>query len=156
MRHLWCSPHRLLVASCLVLFVLAACDDATGPATGTAITSGFSFGECLGFCFQEVTVAGVNVSYVKRDYGSGETVEGDARLDIPEWQELVGTVDMQALMALPDVIGCPDCADGGAEWIEVGRDGVRKRVRFEFGANLPSIQPLLDAARAQRADILPR
>ena len=155
MRHLSRSPRRLLVRCCLLPVLLAACDDPTAPPTGTVITSGFSFGECLGFCFQEASIMGVRATYVQRDYGSGETVEGDARVDIEAWQELVRTVDMQALIALPDVIGCPDCADGGAEWIEVERDGVRKRVTFEFGQEIPTIQPLLTTARAQRTAILP-
>jgi len=155
MRHLSRSRRRLLGYLCLLPLLLAACDDVTAPRTGTVITSGFSFGECLGFCFQETSIMGVRATYVQRDYGSGETMEGDARLDLEAWQELVQSVDMPALIALPDVIGCPDCADGGAEWIEVVRDGVRKRVTFEFGHEIPTIQLLLTAARTQRTAILP-
>jgi hypothetical protein len=30
------------------------------------------------------------------------------------------------------VIGCPDCADGGAEWLELGFEKEVKRVTFEY------------------------
>ena len=139
----------------LALLLLTGCDDAIAPGASTVITSGYSYGECLGFCFHEMTCRGAFATYVRRDFRTGETLETKARLDIDAWGDLVGAVDMQALRALPDVIGCPDCADGGAEWIEVVRDGVGKRVTFEAGADIPSIQPLLDAARARRAALQP-
>jgi hypothetical protein len=43
--------------------------------------------------------------------------------------------------------GCPDCADGGAEWLEI--DG--KRVTLEFRSDLEPIRPLLQQVRALRA-----
>ena len=153
---LTCRRRHSGAGVCLLAFLLlVGCDDATAPGPSTVITSGFSFGECLGFCFQAVTCRGVFATYVMHDFGKGATVEGEARLDIGAWQELLGAVDMQALQSLPDVIGSPDCADGGAEWIEVVRDGVGKRVTFEFGDDIPSIQPLLDVARGRRQAILP-
>jgi hypothetical protein len=34
---------------------------------------------------------------------------------------------------LPTTIGCPDCADGGAEWIEIELvDGGKHKVTFEY------------------------
>ena len=144
-------------AACAVFLplVLCHCDDATTPSTGTVISSGFSFGECLGFCFQEVSFRGTVASYVMKDQRSGELVEGDVRLAIEAWRALANAVDLDALQALPDIIGCPDCADGGAEWIQVWRDGETTRVAFEYGTAIESIQPLLDVARAQRSAVLP-
>ena len=31
------------------------------------------------------------------------------------WTRVSGALDAAGLRALPDVVGCPDCADGGAE-----------------------------------------
>ncbi len=33
---------------------------------------------------------------------------------------------------MDNVIGCPDCADGGSEWLELGFEGDVKRVTFEY------------------------
>jgi hypothetical protein len=60
-------------------------------------------------------------------------------------------IDFDAFMKLDNVIGCPDCADGGAEWIELQQGDMVHRVTFDHGASIPSIQPLLDRVRALRA-----
>ena len=147
---------RSPLAALLVLaFVLAACaDSSTAPAASVSITTGSSFGECLGYCFQEVTFRGIFAFYVMRDSRTGQTRSGKTRLDLQESGELVQALDMEALQALPGVIGCPDCADGGAEWIEVEGEGGKQRVVFEYGSDLATIQPLLDAARTLRRNVL--
>ena len=94
-------------------------------------------------------------TYSLREWGPVPQVfEGEVVTAPEEFQELLGAVDMQALQALPNVLGCPDCADGGAEWIEVEIGNTLKRVTFEYGAAIPSIQPLLDLVRERRAEIL--
>jgi hypothetical protein len=47
-----------------------------------------------------------------------------------------------------NVIGCPDCADGGGEWIEVSVAGESHRVTFDNGANIEAIQPLIELMRS--------
>ena len=55
---------------------------------------------------------------------------------------------------LDDRIGCPDCADGGAEWIEIdSMDGV-KRVTFENGQTVNGIEPLVEKLRQLRNQYL--
>jgi hypothetical protein len=59
-------------------------------------------------------------------------------------------VDTAAIHALEGVHGCPDCADGGAEWIQIeGADSVR--VTFEYGAELGGIEELQREIRELRA-----
>ena len=36
-----------------------------------------------------------------------------------DWDNLLELLDTEKFYALSEVIGCPDCADGGAEWIEI-------------------------------------
>ena len=40
--------------------------------------------------------------------------------------------------SLDPVYGCPDCADGGAAYLELSRDGVSERVGMELG-NPPDV-----------------
>lgn len=54
-------------------------------------------------------------------------------------------VDVQydSLLALGDRLGCPDCADGGSEWLAFRMvDGRYHKVVFEFGT-IPQSQGLL-------------
>lgn len=37
------------------------------------------------------------------------------------------------ISALPEVIGCPDCADGGAEYVAINADGKQYKITFEYG-----------------------
>ena len=57
---------------------------------------------------------------------------------------------METLLEFEDVIGCPDCADGGGEWIEVTFDDTVKRITFEYGDTLEPIQNLIDQMRIIR------
>jgi hypothetical protein len=56
------------------------------------------------------------------------------------------------------VHGCPDCADGGAEWVQVRASGDSIRATFEYGATLEPIAALQAEIRALRArfEALPR
>jgi hypothetical protein len=47
-------------------------------------------------------------------------------------------------------LGCPDCADGGAEYLELSHKGHKHRVTFEFGKAIPGFETLLAAARKER------
>ncbi|MCF8380132.1 MAG: hypothetical protein K9H49_11175 [Bacteroidales bacterium] len=98
------------------------------------LSYGTSYGECIGYCVKEVRVGG-NIVYTK----SGWDVEGELPdstciltfiMDpLPAYVERVNLADFKKL---DDVIGCPDCADGGAEWLELSIDGEVKRVTFEY------------------------
>ena len=47
------------------------------------------------------------------------------------------------VFALKEIIGCPDCLDGGAEWIEVSCDGKAHRVEFDYHAPPSAISHLV-------------
>ena len=59
-------------------------------------------------------------------------------------------IDLMAIGDLPETIGCPDCADGGGEWIQVFTPMGEARVTFPFGDNVDSISPLLKKIRDMR------
>jgi hypothetical protein len=60
------------------------------------------------------------------------------------------------LDGLPAVIGCPDCADGGAESLTVIGTGGTKTISFDHGAAIKEAQPLLDRVRALRTRLMPK
>jgi hypothetical protein len=46
---------------------------------------------------------------------------------------LIASLDYSAFMNLPATIGCPDCTDGGTEWIELSAPNGGHKVTFEYG-----------------------
>ncbi|CAF1300655.1 unnamed protein product [Rotaria sordida] len=50
-----------------------------------------------------------------------------------QWEQLISLLDLETFTALADRIGCPGCADGGIEWIQVDWADATKRVTFESG-----------------------
>ena len=54
-----------------------------------------------------------------------------------DWKNLHESIDFNNFQKLPEVIGCPDCADGGASWVEISRSNVVFKVTFDY-QNPPS------------------
>ncbi|TDG35499.1 hypothetical protein EZJ43_12805 [Pedobacter changchengzhani] len=100
----------------------------------TNIGYGTSFGKCIGYCKTNLEVTSAQLSFSKSS--------NDGRLPKKDCQKTFTASEFEALKALfndakitslPAVIGCPDCADGGAEWISVVIDGKEYKVTFEYG-----------------------
>ena len=144
-----------------LLFIAAAtsllafsCMDNEGPATpgtSTIVKHGTSFGECAGYCLTELTIHGLGANFQRSGWRTDPSLpvkETTAVLQADEWDAIISSIDYVRLAELDTIIGCPDCADGGAEWIEVIDTGYHKKVTFEFGKSLPYIQQLVDRLRA--------
>jgi len=80
-------------------------------------------------------------------------------LSAAEWAEIVRAAGEAKIDGLPDTIGCPDCADGGAETLTIERAGeaagAAKTITFEHGASIGEAQGLLDRVRALRTKLTP-
>jgi heat shock protein HslJ len=103
--------------------------------TDLTIRGGTSFGECLGYCREELEWRGTTVSLVRSGWNRDEFPERSVTrpADENDWLRTVALDDIEALARLGAVIGCPDCADGGAEWIEIDGPEGRTRVTYEYG-----------------------
>lgn len=139
------------------LLALAACASAPqAPPDIRQIVSTTSFGMCVGYCTTrlEISAAGAVLTRQARG-GRGAPDLPDQRFTAPlsaaEWDAFARLAAQTDLSALPDVIGCPDCADGGAETLSLGA----RSVTFDFGASLNEAQPLLERVRALRAQLTP-
>lgn len=105
----------------------------TAPAAPTLAGAGWSFGFCLGYCMADLVIAGDELTVTGGDREAAAplyvnrgtlTAEGRARLDAA-LAALDGVV-------LDPVYGCPDCADGGAAYLDIARGGSVERVSMEF------------------------
>lgn len=140
-------PHLVVVAA-----VFSACDSSS-PTEATSVAqirATTSFGFCSGYCRTSLEITSDEVVYVKEGWRGEPPVRRTMRLTPSEWRDLARTVDRRAFDTLPAVIGCPDCADAGAEALIVGPEW-QDSVTFDYGADLPALQELLDRVRAIRA-----
>ena len=140
----------------LLLFIsCASSDEGLGPQLPkktTYIRSGTGFGHCHGYCMTELYLDSTTAIFVESSRESEKFPEKSERVEIGvgTWSNLAHAADTSRIMALDSVIGCPDCADGGSEWIEVRSIHGIKRVVFPYGASVPEIDPLLEQIRAIR------
>lgn len=150
---------RLSIVAVVALCALSSCDsgsvEAVPEQAPVSIKIGTFFGECVGYCYSETTINPTNAIYVEWADDSRKFPERSrtATVTQEEWRDLVESVSMSRLVALDSVIGCPDCNDSGGEWVEVRSPGQVKRVVFEHGATVESIQDLLGRARALRTRV---
>lgn len=127
---------------------LGACKNPKNASTETTVLSikhGTSFGHCRGYCTKEkiYTPTAIESIETSRDPEREPAKNSLSDFSESEFKALVATIDFEKWNALEERIGCPDCADGGAEYIEITTTKGTKRVTFEYGANVEPIQALI-------------
>lgn len=115
-----------------------------------SIGYGTSFGECLGYCSRNLEITGTDIKF----NASGQTVTGKLPdifisdvISIEDWEELVNTIDVLIFRNMEEVIGCPDCADGGAEWIEITTDEISHKIVFEYNNEPEELKTYIEELR---------
>lgn len=122
----------------------------------STIRTGTYFGECLINCNEIVTITPEKIHYlltgnVKDPQHPDITVEKE--MSKRDWESLQDLIDLARFNALPSIIGQPDRADQGGEWVEITVDGTKKRIDFELNASVPEIHSLLKRLREIRNQI---
>jgi len=114
------------------------------------IAYGTSFGECLGYCNRYIKAYPEAVTL--REYGWDETGElPEKQCSMPlenyEFISIRDSVDVGSFFSLEKTYGCPDCNDGGAEWVEISFDTLKHRVTFEYLNEPDELTPIVTALR---------
>jgi hypothetical protein len=119
--------------------------------TAAVIRWGSSFGMCAGYCYEDLEINNATIRLTRTSRNPAQSPRVVERPFSREaWQALLQGMAAAGLDRLEDVYGCPDCADGGAEWVELeSRDG-RKRVTFEFGSGPEPLQQVISELRSLR------
>ena len=98
------------------------------------INYGTSFGMCASYCINNLSVNNENITFSKSKNGQmPDTKTCTAAISKDEVSKIKGLLDEDKIMALPERIGCPDCADGGAEWVAITVGDKTHKVVFEYG-----------------------
>lgn len=149
--------NRLLLLTVLLSStLLIGCQDQNIIRSDYTIRSGSSFGFCVGICYKELSLnefqAVLRIDEDGRTNNSNARIQSKREVSNSEWSRVKNLVNEQAFKNLPDVIGCPDCADGGSEWIEIQSPDLSKRVVFEYGdppSEIASLASILAQAREE-------
>jgi len=128
---------NLLIQGLILVMILGLPDLSCTEKDSSGITMvnyGTSFGECIGYCIQDLEV---NPTLATLDRsGWVDTIETQTcslKMDDNQWDQIITGIDVETFFGLPETLGCPDCADGGAEWVEIElRNGEKHRVTFEY------------------------
>lgn len=124
----------ILTVLSVILFSNFRCEKTESAGEVEYLSYGTSFGECLGYCVREIVVSG-GITFTKSGWDTdGSLPDSTCSLTfitspLPGYLE---DINLDAFLAMDEVIGCPDCADGGAEWLELVFENEVKRVTFEY------------------------
>lgn len=98
------------------------------------IGAGWSFGMCLGLCNADLVVEAEGLVLTARDRGKKEPrYENRGSLTTEGLERIGAALDRLHGATLDPVYGCPDCADGGAFYLLLEKDGASTRHDLEFG-----------------------
>jgi hypothetical protein len=149
---------KTLYFVCLLLLTTACktTSDSTQHSTIIQVIHGTSFGKCRGYCTKELTYAQKHVEYSQRSRDDKQFPTKDSIIAFSktEWNTLLEAAASIDFASLPETIGCPDCADGGAEYIEIKQNSATKRITFEFSQHVPELGNLLTQLRNMKLRIL--
>lgn len=119
------------------------------------VNYGTSFGMCIGPCKKEVSVFNNELIFTVYYTEGRGAIGGTPKtykipLDSTLANSLLKNIDYELFKKFNETIGCPDCADSGAEWVEISKGDSKHRVTFEFGKAPKEIESLVTILREKR------
>lgn len=116
------------------------------------IKHGTNFGMCKGYCFNETQIDSIRTILYSKSRNKGLKNNDQDKMDTlksetSKWNLLIKNIDLNTFYQLPKKMGCPDCNDGGKEWIEIGTENKIYKVEFEYGKEIESIKDFLKILR---------
>ncbi len=129
--------------------------DSQATMSDYVVNYGTSFGMCVGPCRKELNLLNGEVSFTVF-YTEGRGAIGGTpktfkeSLDASLQNSVVKGIDYESFKKLNEVVGCPDCADGGAEWVEIMKGDSKHKVTFEFGKAPKEIESLVTVLRVKK------
>lgn len=110
---------------------------------------GTSFGMCAGYCLNNIAIiSSGEITFTKASNGINPSKKTCTKsIEDAEVDALKALVNADSFKKLPETIGCPDCADGGAEWISLKLEGKVKKVTYEYGKTPDELKALVQKLR---------
>jgi hypothetical protein len=145
--------HYAILLSGILLIMMQACSSTDSDELlneGDYIKYGTSFGMCLGYCIHDIKITSDEIRFSKNGHDIDNLlpeVTLSTPIEMRYWQTLTAQVNFDEFNQLDSVIGCPDCADGGAEWIEIRHNGQVHKVIFEYMNEPETVSPYISYLR---------
>jgi len=125
------------------------------PEAITRIEYGSNFGFCFDYCTKQSLAEKqiLQLSATSRQ-ADQPPIEQVMEIGLPDWEHLLILAEHSEIEGFKEVIGCPDCADGGSEWIRVWRGEDSRKVTFPYGEPPEPMAEMVDLMRGW-VDTLP-
>lgn len=95
---------------------------------------------CSGLCNTDLTIDGADVTITLGSWQDTSSQSAVGRLTTEGGAELAAVQSELDGVHLEATYGCPDCADGGSAWVQVGSsDAAETRSTYEFGNPPPEL-----------------
>ena len=106
---------------------------------------------CTGYCRNDYTLNGVRLKLSQSGVRTQPAVKTcETTISPSDWSALTALANMDTFGKQPETIGCPDCADGGAEYVELQKGNQIHRVTFEYNKTIPGFEGLVERLRTYR------
>lgn len=110
------------------------------------------YGTSFGFCQNNISITSSEVTLNKNGWVYDpivlSVITDKKQIENSYIQELFEKVNFDDFLELKETIGCPDCADGGAEWLEISTKNNTHKVTFEYLNNkIPELEDILTTIR---------
>jgi hypothetical protein len=124
---------KLVLIPLCISFALSSCSNEISSNIAE-INYGTSFGECIGYCKRQLTLKVDSATYNCSSWDvSILPIKYKMSLSAQAWDSIRTALNVKSFFGLQEVIGCPDCADGGAEWLQIKmNNGDVHKVTFEY------------------------
>ncbi len=152
---------QLVLVMILSTLLLTNCVKESSAVDKQAIMSdyvvkyGTSFGMCVGPCRKEMSLQNDEISFTVF-YTEGRGATGGTPktfkevMDVTSRNSILKNIDYESFKKLNEIVGCPDCADGGAEWVEITKGDTKHKVTFELGKAPKEIESLVTVLREKK------
>lgn len=150
---------KTLILLLLAVVGIGACANMKEKSTATSneivsITHGISYGHCRGYCTTELVLE-PNLAQFTRSSRDAINYPEDKKYRpvLPEnWKNINASFDQEKWNAMDSIIGCPDCADGGAEYLIITTKSGSKKVTIEAGSEFPGLEDMVKIIRTLRSE----
>lgn len=125
------SFNQILV---LLLPILVSSCATSNQSTIQNIYYGTSFGMCVGYCKHDIILSKDSINSNCSGWNNSVTPKSETVVQSSAiWDDLKVKFNSTSFFNMEEVVGCPDCADGGAEWVEIKMsDNNKHKVTFEY------------------------
>ncbi len=134
--------NRVLIPILLLIVLISGCKKVDELGEGDYIVFGSSYGNCITDCIrvykldntkiqedEDSTYIGL-VKYLIYKFNGTMTLD---EINFNQVKHLLNEIPSELSSGTNKIFGCPDCADGGAIYIEVNIDGVNSRFLLDGG-----------------------